>query len=535
MAGYNGRMAGILMHITSLPGPYGIGDIGPSARELVRLAASMGLGVWQTLPLTVTSPVYGRSPYSSPSAFAGSPLLISPDDLLRDGIISEEAAQRSEVMSPSRVDYDAASTAKRRLLVEAHENFRRDEAYKTKFRELSDDFWRFCSDNAWWLEDYALFTVLKGLSGGAAWTEWREAFRDRDWSTLDPLKGTKFVSHELDRIRFEQFLFFRQLDELREVCAAEGVLMIGDLPIYVCDDSADVWGHRELFELDEEGRPASVAGVPPDYFSETGQRWGSPLYRWDRMRDDGWSWWMGRLGHALRMADIVRIDHFRGLLGYWAIPAEEETAVGGAWREGPGTDLIAEIVRRFASPERMPFIAEDLGVITDDVREAMARFGLPGMKVLEFAFGGEVGSNAYAPHHHVKNCVIYTGTHDNNTALGWWRDDATDEERAAMRAYTGKRLASDSDAAAELVRLALSSTADIAVIPAQDLIGKGSEARMNTPSTTKGNWEWRLGSLDALRSASERVREAAILYGRCAPSSDDEDLPSAIVQNDQSM
>lgn len=507
------RRAGILLHITSLPGPFGIGDLGPAARDLARLAASMGFRAWQILPLTVTQTVCGNSPYTSPSAFAGNPILISPEDLEADGLVSESDVRRAEFRSAD-TDYETATATKRRLLNTAYENFRADDAYKTKFRELSDKFWTFCANNAWWLEDYALYTVLKGLSNGAAWTEWRAEFRDRDWSALDPLKTTKFVAHELDRTRFIQFLFFRQLDALRQVCREEDVMLIGDMPIYVSADGADVWGHRHLFDLNSEGEPTSVAGVPPDYFSETGQRWGNPLYRWDVMRDEGWGWWLGRVAHSLRMADVLRIDHFRGLMAYWAIPSNEETAINGEWREGPGRDLIGECVARSSSGSGARLIAEDLGVITDDVREAMLDFGLPGMKVLQFAFGGGVGENPYAPHAHDTNCVVYTGTHDNNTTLGWWRDDATPEERDTLREYTGLRLAAELDVVTVMSRMALASPAPLAVMPAQDILQLGGEARMNEPSVAKGNWTWRMDGLDSLAERAAELRTMTELYGR---------------------
>lgn len=508
------RRAGVLAHITSLPGPYACGTLGPEAREFARAIGEMGMSVWQMLPITPTEGSSGFSPYSSPSAFAGNASMISPDDLVRDGLITHAEAERAYGSSCCEADLEAAAISSKRAVEIAHERFRDGDAYKTTFAEINEEFWRFCSHNAWWLEDYALFTVLKGLSGGAQWTEWRAEYKHRDWSELDPLKKTRFVARELDRVRFEQFLFFKQLGELKAAAAEAGVALVGDMPIYVAHDSADVWGHRDLFELDSEGEPVSVAGVPPDLFSETGQRWGSPLYRWNKMRDDGWSWWMGRVARSFDAFDMVRIDHFRGLIGYWAIPASEETAINGEWRPGPGVDFVRELVARFGRGSSR-FIAEDLGVITDDVREAMADAGLPGMKVLHFAFGSGMPDGPYAPHNHEKRSVVYTGTHDNDTTRGWWKD-ASDVERSNFIAYLGGSRIGDDEICERMIRLALSSVADLAVIPAQDILGLGSEARMNTPSTVSGNWSWRMGSVDELTRAADELdlRSIIELYGR---------------------
>jgi 4-alpha-glucanotransferase len=503
------------MHISSLPGRYGVGDLGGVAREFAGILSEAGARAWQVLPLAPTSEVYAHSPYSSPSAFAGNTLYISPDDLADDGLIDRGELKKFEVRPSASVDCEAAADIKKKILAIAHENFRGGKVCPDKYRELSGEFWDFCADAAWWLEDYALFSVLKELEGGAPWSAWREEYKRRDWSALDPLKETPEVARMLDAARFSQFLFFRQHDALREACRAQGVALVGDLPIYVAYDSADVWGYQDLFELDGEGRPTVVAGVPPDYFCETGQRWGNPIYRWERMKEDGYLWWTRRFRHALRMADMARVDHFRGFMGYWAIPANENTAVNGEWRPGPGRELFDALRERLA-PEGgvLPFIAEDLGVITPDVRETMEEFGLPGMKVLQFAFGTDMPQNPYIPHNHRRNCVVYVGTHDNNTTRGWWNEDSKEDERIRFMRYIDRPHLAESEVSDAMIRLALSSAADLAVLSAQDVLDLDCGARMNTPGTTEGNWQWRLADYEALRKKAPLIRKLAVMFGR---------------------
>jgi 4-alpha-glucanotransferase len=430
-------------------------------------------------------------------------------------LIGAEDIAGLAVKDSGKVDYDLAYAIKEKILNACYRNFRDGGAYKTKFKKLSDEFWDFCEREAYWLEDYALYSVVKDIEGEAPWNEWRKEYRSRDWNVIDRLKAEPEVERALDERRFEQFLFFRQLAELRAACGSLGVELIGDLPIYVAFDSADVWGHQDLFELDGEGNPVSVAGVPPDYFSPTGQRWGNPIYRWDVMRRDGYSWWLGRFGHALRQADSVRIDHFRGLIQYWDIPASEPTAVNGVWKPGPGEDLLAAMKSRFADARgRMPFIAEDLGVITGDVVKAMDDFSLPGMKVLQFAFGDGMADNPYIPHNHRRMCAVYVGTHDNDTTAGWWENSATETERENFMSYTEFKGGSARAAADAMMRVALSSVADLVVLTAQDILKLGSEARMNTPSTVEGNWVWKMTDFDALKTEMGRVAEMCSLFGR---------------------
>ncbi|MDR3281027.1 MAG: 4-alpha-glucanotransferase [Synergistaceae bacterium] len=516
------RGTGVLMHISSLPGKYGVGDLGSSAREFAGMLSGAGVSAWQMLPLVPTSGAFAHSPYSSPSAFAGNIMYISPDKLAEEGLI--DASELVEHVAPdsTSADFARAYDIKRAILKACYKNFRDGEAYRTTFRDMSDKFWDFCFEEAYWLEDYALYSVLKDMEGGMEWSGWRRDFRVRNWDALDPLKAKPEIASALDERRFEQFLFFRQLGELRDVCKELGVSLIGDLPIYVAYDSADVWGHQDLFDLDDEGRPISVAGVPPDYFSATGQRWGNPIYRWDRMRRDGYFWWLGRCRHALRQADRVRIDHFRGLLAFWDIPVSEPTAENGYWKAGPGSDLLSAMKHCFAdgASGTMPFIAEDLGVRTDDVIQAMEDFGMPGMKVLQFAFGQGMSENPYIPHNHRRNCVVYSGTHDNDTSAGWWSASATEEERENFKKYMDLKNMDEREAADAMVRCALSSTADLAVITVQDILRLGAGARMNTPSTVEGNWVWKLENLADLKKEMARVGELSSLFGRSALKGD---------------
>jgi 4-alpha-glucanotransferase len=496
---------------------YGIGDMGQCAVEFARILGSAGISAWQTLPLVPTGGVFSNSPYSSPSAFAGNILFIGPDKLSECGLIDEGELEQYVVTQSEKIDFDRAYSIKKKILLSCYAKFRDNDAYKTTFKDMSDKFWRFCSNEAYWLEDYALFSVLKELEGDIAWSEWRQEYRERDWNALDSLKREPEIASAMDLFRFEQFIFFSQLAELREECGKLNIEMIGDLPIYVAYDSADVWGHQDLFELDEEGEPSCVAGVPPDYFSETGQRWGNPIYKWSRMRENGYDWWLGRLCHALMQADRVRIDHFRGLVGYWEIPSEEPTAVNGTWKPGPGGELFNAIRQRFADDGRkeMPFIAEDLGIMTDDVLRSMEEFNLPGMKVLQFAFGEDMEDNPYVPHNHRRRCAVYVGTHDNNTTVGWWESEATDAEKRNFMRYIGASKLNASAAADAMTRMALASTANLALLTVQDILKLGGSARMNTPSTILGNWEWKLTGFKELIREMPRIGEMVSLFGRC--------------------
>lgn len=497
------RGSGILLHITSLPSRYGIGDLGPSAYRFADFLAQSRQSYWQVLPLNPTSTDCGNSPYSSHSVFAGNPLLISPDLLLQEGRLEHSDLGKLPSFPVERVDYNGVSRYKKGLF---------NKAYERGKERLSHDpaFARFCRENPVWLEDYSLFLALKAYFHDASWTDWPVELRDR---RSDALKQWALRLHEeIQRERFSQFLFFQQWSALKQYCRSRSVSVIGDLPIYVNYDSADIWANPEIFKLDGKKRPAAVAGVPPDYFSATGQLWGNPVYNWDALQATRYAWWMRRLDHNMSCFDKVRLDHFRGLVACWEIPAGESTAIHGQWVRAAPEDFFATLVQRLPADS---VLAEDLGVITTDVRALMERFGLPGMKVLLFAFGGDLASHPYAPHNYTRNCVVYTGTHDNNTILGWFLQEASPDERKRLCAYVGREL-SAGQAAGELIRLALMSVADTAIIPMQDLLNLGAEARMNRPATTERNWEWRFIPEQITPELTARLAQLTELYGRAA-------------------
>ena len=494
------RESGVLLHVTSLPSPFGIGDLGPEAFRFADFLADARQGCWQVLPLNPTDTAFGNSPYHSTSAFAFSPLLISPEELVRDGLIGEGDLVSAPAGRAGRVDYDRVTAWKAPLLEKACAAF---------LERKSDAAWEgFCAANAGWLDDYAAFVAFKGSFGNRPWTDWPPAIRDREPAAVAALSGT--LGPEIGKEKARQYLFFRQWSALRARCRERGIRIVGDMPIYVDHDSADVWADPGIFKLDGRKMPAAVAGVPPDYFSATGQLWGNPLYRWDVLEHRGFDWWVRRMEHNLRLFDLVRVDHFRGLVGFWEVPAGDRTAANGKWVEAPARALFQRMRRTFRP---LPIIAEDLGTITPDVREVMAHFGFPGMKVLLFAFGDDDPDHPYRPHMYERNCVVYTGTHDNNTARGWFELEARPEEKDRLTGYVG-RAVDASSVAPELVRLALTSAAGLAVVPVQDLLGLGAEARMNKPATTGGNWEWRLrpGSLDG--GLAGRLAEMTRAAGR---------------------
>jgi 4-alpha-glucanotransferase len=492
------RSSGVLLHVTSLPGPYGIGDLGPSAYRFADLLARAGQRLWQVLPLVPTI----TSPYSSLSSFAGNPLLVSPERLLEDGLLTEDDLADAPDFPTDRVDFDAVIAFKGAVLDRAYERF------SSGGHQLRGEFRNFCRQHADWLEDYALFMALRDAHAGAVWTEWPTPLRRRDEPALDAARRRHAAT--VERYRFRQFLFDHQWSALRSYCHDHGVRLFGDIPIYVAHDSADVWASPDMFHLDSEGRPTVVSGVPPDYFSETGQRWGNPLYRWDQMQADGYRWWKSRLSRTLDEVDIVRLDHFRGFEAYWEIPAEEETAVNGQWVDGPSDALFSAFEAALGIP--LPIVAEDLGTITPSVRQLMQQFGLPGMAVLQFAFSTDA-SNEYLPHQYRRKLVAYTGTHDNNTFVGWWTDDASDEERRFAAFYLGLDHSTEPPHWAA-VRAVLGSVADMAIIPFQDVVGLGSEARMNTPGEGDDNWAWRATDADLAAFDPRLLRDLTETYGR---------------------
>jgi 4-alpha-glucanotransferase len=467
------RAAGILLHPTSLPSRGGIGDLGPAAYSFVDSLASARQALWQVLPLGPLG--YGNSPYSSISAFAGNPLLISLERLASHGWIDE--AKISSLGSESGVvEYDRVFATKMPLLFEAGRNFVASASESARQR-----FERFCSENAWWLDDFVLFDALRARQKLASWNEWPAGLAQRDAGELE--QARKQLAANLTIRRALQFAFYEQWQALRRYCSERSIRVVGDVAIFVNYDSADVWMHRELFRLKENLEPEVVSGVPPDFFSETGQRWGNPLYRWDVMKAKGYEWWIERLRWATRHCDYVRLDHFRGFDQFWEIPAADPTAINGHWVDGPRDDLFHKLREALGG---LPFFAEDLGYITPEVHALRNRLQIPGIAVLQFGFGDE-GAHMYLPHR-AAGKVIYTGTHDNDTTVGWFRAGCADHERRNAEAYLGS---CDDGIHWGFIRAAQTSPAEFALIPMQDVLGLGSEARMNTPSLHGGNWKWR--------------------------------------------
>src|SRR5574341_909124 len=494
------RGSGILLHITSLPSPYGIGDLGPWAYRFADFLFEAKQSFWQILPLNPTDLAFGSSPYSSPSAFAGNTLLISPESLVPDGLLTSSDIQDTCFFSHEKVDYIFVTNYKEGLLQKAHNNFKK--------KGDSREFEEFCSNNSHWLEDYTLFSVLKKYFNRVVWSKWPIEIINRNENKLQELKNN--LRDILDIEKFIQYVFFKQWFSLKSYCNNKKINIIGDIPIYVNYDSADVWANPEIFKLDKEKWPKFVAGVPPDYFSKTGQRWGNPVYKWNILREKGYQWWIKRMEHNLKLFDMMRLDHFRGFVGYWEVPADEKTAINGKWRKAPAKNFFSSLVKHFHS---RPIIAEDLGVITPDVIEVMKRYGFPGMKLLLFAFGEDFPIGSYLPHNYTKDCVVYTGTHDNNTVKGWWKCEASPEDRKRFFKYIGIEVSEES-IHWEFVRLAMMSVAKICIIPMQDVLGLDEDAKMNRPAKTEGNWQWRLKPDQITTSLIEELREITETYGR---------------------
>ena len=502
------RACGILLHPTSLPGPYGVGDMGHEAYRFVDFLADAGQSLWQVLPLGPTG--YGNSPYQCFSAFAGNTLLVSPDLLVEHGLLAPADLKDVARLEDARVEYGAAFELKERLLNRAFEN------YKTaRPAAVRDNFDEFKERMASWLDDYALYRSLKREHNETAWTNWEPELVRREEAALESARARLF--EEIEAVKFKQFLFFDQWTRLREYCHGREIQIIGDIPIFVAHDSADVWAHPRQFKLGEDGRPTVVAGVPPDYFSKTGQLWGNPLYDWERMKGDGFAWWVERVRATLSLVDIIRIDHFRGFAAFWEIPGGDETAERGRWVFAPGRELFAEIKSALGA---LPIIAEDLGFITPDVISLRDEFDFPGMRILQFAFSTD-STNKDLPHNYVRNTVVYTGTHDNDTAVGWFRSDAggssvrSAEQIERERRYCLDYLCTDgAEINWDFVRALYASSGDTALVPLQDVLGLGSEARMNTPATMSGNWGWRFRDGDLSEDLSARLRRLAETYGR---------------------
>ena len=493
------RASGILLHMTALPSRFGIGDLGDEARRFADFLALSGQGYWQVLPFNPTDLGRSNSPYVSDSAFAGNPLLIDPHGLVAMGLLHD--AELDGPQFPEEfVDFEGVARFKKHLLAWAFSRFRERER-----DSLHEDF---CRRNAHWLDDYALFAALKERHEGRPWNQWPDPLRYRHEDALNDAAGE--LREAVERERFVQYVFDRQWHELKAHCQRLGVNLLGDMPIYVHYDSADVWVHPELFKLNERREPHAVAGVPPDYFSATGQLWGNPVYNWPVLEQSGYGWWLDRCRRALDLVDFIRIDHFRGLVAYWEVPAGETTAINGEWVEAPARSFLRRLSRAFPS---LPFLAEDLGVITPEVREVIRDFDLPGMKVLLFAFGDDVAKNPFAPHNHIRNCVLYTGTHDNNTVRGWFEGEADPDTLGRLFHYLGREISAD-EAPRVMARMAMASVADTVILPIQDVLGLGREARFNTPGTTEGNWTWRLAPWRLTSEVERNLYDTTRVYGR---------------------
>jgi 4-alpha-glucanotransferase len=483
---------GVLLHVTSLPSAYGIGDLGPEAFRFAGLLHRAGVKVWQVLPLNPTSPSSGNSPYYSNSSSGSDTLLISPELLCRDGLLDDSELEKAPCVPEGEVDFSAVAPFREHLLDLAAARF--------TDRGVPDAYRHFCEVNSSWLEDHALFSALKEQFPDTPWNRWPAGLRDRHPPVLAQYRER--LADRITREKILQYLFSRQWADLKAYCNRKQVLVMGDLPLYVTHDSADVWAHPGLFDLDSRGDPRVVAGVPPDYFSRDGQLWGNPVYQWGVHEARGFDWWLARMGHAAIRYDLVRVDHFRGFSAYWEVDAGEKTAIAGRWVPGPGATFFSRLFDTF--PE-IPLVAEDLGFITPDVRELMAQFGIPGMRVLLFGFDADPAENPNYPENVPEHCVLYTGTHDNNTVRGWFERDATRGEKERLFGFLGHTLCPD-EVSQAFTAMALDTRASLAVLPLQDVLGLGEEGRMNTPGTTAGNWQWRAttGQLD--RALEERLR-----------------------------
>lgn len=485
------RSAGVFLHPTSLPSPFGIGDLGESAYRWVDLLSAHHQQWWQMCPLGPTG--YGDSPYQCLSTFAGNTLLISPQKLCDAGLLTAAELAAFPRLPVDKVDFGAVIIAKEKLFRVAYARF-------VDTRE----FYEFCQHEKYWLDDYALFRVIKEANNGRAWCDWDSEFRLRYPAVLDEMRCSQ--SREIRYHQFLQFMFFRQWSALKKYVHEKGVRIIGDIPIYVAYDSCDAWSAPDIFEFDENGKPLRVAGVPPDYFSETGQLWGNPIFRWDTMRAHGYIWWVNRLRKTLELVDLVRLDHFRGFESFWAVPADSKTAISGEWVPGPGIDFFNALKDHLGA---LPLIAEDLGEITHGVEELRRQAGMPGMKILQFAFGDDP-DNPYLPYNINADSVVYTGTHDNNTTLGWFLEQ-TPHQRDRLCRFTGTTEQTFVDG---FVRMALMAASQLCIIPLQDILGLDGRCRMNTPGKAEANWSWRVTAEDLNPDAFKKLADYTDLYGR---------------------
>jgi len=520
----NARKSGVLLHVTSLPSELGIGDFGESSVRFVDFLKRTGQGVWQVLPLGPTG--YGNSPYQCYSAFAGNPLLVDLQDLKKRGLLTDKELSPGRGLPTDKIDFDGVVEFRTACLRSAFQNVQKQGSGTQTNHELAS----FAKRHSYWLDDYTLFRALKTAHGGQAWHQWDPAVRRREPKALAEWRA-KLVD-EVAYETFVQYEFFRQWKSLKHYANSLGIQIIGDIPIFVAHDSADVWSHQDLFALKADGRPEVVAGVPPDYFSVTGQLWGNPLYRWEVMARDGYSWWIERIRGSLELYDQIRVDHFRGFEAYWEVPGDAEVASGGRWVKGPGESMFLKARETLGE---MPLIAEDLGLITPEVEQLRDELGFPGMRVLQFAFGDDPKGVDYQPHNYPRHCVVYTGTHDNDTVVGWFhsgigegttRDqEQIERERANTLRYTGT---DGTEIQWDLIRLALASVGEIAIFPLQDLLGLGSEARMNMPGTAVGNWAWRFQWKQLTPEMERKLKEMTDVYQRTVGRRPAEVQPPAV-------
>jgi 4-alpha-glucanotransferase len=502
------RSSGLILHPTSLPGPFGIGDLGPEAYKFADFLYDSNQSFWQMLPL---GPIgYGNSPYMCFSAFAGNPLLISPEKLVDEGLLESLDILRLPVFRENQVDYQAAGNYKSLILKKAFQKF------KSLARSYPEDYYDFMAQNAFWLEDFAFYISLKEKHDYRTWTDWESSLVQREPQALEDWKNK--LSENIDFHIFIQYLFFKQWEALKKYCNIRDIRIIGDMPIYVAHDSADVWVNRDLFYLNDKGNLLATSGVPPDYFSGTGQRWGNPIYRWDSMARNGFKWWIDRFRLNFRLFDLLRLDHFRGFEAYWEIPPDYPTAEIGRWVKAPGSALFRALK---ASLGEVPVIAEDLGVITPQVEALRNEFNFPGMRILQMAFGTDPKAMDYRPHNYPRHCVVYTASHDHNTTIGWFtakpgtQSTQSSEEIRMERANVLNYLGTDGrEINWDFIRLAMGSVANLAIFPFQDVLGLGTSSRMNLPGTVGGNWEWRLSSGLLTPQIITGLKEMTVIYQR---------------------
>lgn len=496
------RGAGILMHITSLPSAFGMGDLGPSAKTFADFLYKSGQRYWQILPLNPTEEQQGYSPYSSTSSKAGNTLLISPEELVHDDLLSTEELKQYHLPNTAEADFTTAQQQKEKIFTIAWENFK-----KNDHPSLLEDFQQFCKKETNWLNDYALYLLLKKEYNGLPWHQWKEVYKQRDEESL--LAVATLHNDEIEKAKFLQFIFFRQWHSLKEYVNKQDIKFFGDLPFYVSHDSVDVWANQEIFKLDENGEMIGIAGVPPDAFSDDGQYWGMPVFRWDVLEKQGYTWWIERIRKNRQLFDVLRLDHFRAFADYWEIPPDAETAKSGEWKQGPGARLFTSILQALGNYQ---FVAEDLGDINEAVYILRDQFHFPGMKILQFAFGYNMPSSIYIPHNYSSNFVVYTGTHDNNTIKGWYRTEGIQHQRQ-LEQYFGKQI-TEAEIHLDMGRLAYASVANTAILPMQDVLGLDETAKMNTPSSVEKNWVWRLLPNQVTTDLAIRLKGWVEIYNR---------------------